>query len=207
MKIMAEQRIQPIQAKLPEVFDPSRTVGRIRQLIWLYLWLLVLEGIFRKWLVPQLSSPLLLIRDPVVLLIYLLAFRARLFPQNIYIISLEILAVLSWAAGIIVLLPYFPLQTIILVTGYGVRCNFLHLPLIFIIPTAFNINDVKRIGWWTIAGMIPMALLMAFQFAASPEALINRAAGGEGSQMTAGGGRIRPAGVFSFVSGSVYYAS
>jgi hypothetical protein len=208
MTAIADRRIRPAHGNLPKVFDSSKTIHHIRQLIWLYLWLLIFEGAFRKWIVPQLSAPLLLVRDPVVLVIYLLAFRARLFPHNIYVISLEIIAVLSWATGIIVLLPYFPLQTIILITGYGVRSNFLHLPLIFIIPAVFNFDDVKRAGWWTIVGMIPMAVLMAFQFAGSPEAYINRAAGlGEATQLTAGGGKIRPAGVFSFVSGSVYYAS
>mgnify|MGYP003694419583 CR=1 FL=1 len=47
-----------------------------------------------------------------------------------------------------------------------------------------------------------------FQFAASPESFINRAAGlGEGTQIQAGGGKIRPPAVFSFTSGAVYYAS
>lgn len=208
MNAIADRRIRPAQKNLPKIFDRSKTIHHIRQLIWLYLWLLIFEGAFRKWIVPQLSAPLLLIRDPVVLLIYLLALRARIFPHNFYVISLEIIAVLSWATGIIVLLPYFPIKTIIFVTGYGVRSNFLHLPLIFIIPAVFDLKDVKRVGWWTIIGMIPMAVLMAFQFAASPEAYINRAAGvGEGTQLSAGGGKIRPPGVFSFVSGSVYYAS
>ncbi|MEO8440388.1 MAG: hypothetical protein ABI540_09220 [Spartobacteria bacterium] len=208
MNAIADRRSAPAQENLPRIFDRSQTIRQVRRLIWLYLWLLIFEGAFRKWILPEFSSPLLLIRDPVVLLIYLLALRARLFPQNIYVISLAIIAILSWANGIIVLLPYFPIRTIILVTGYGVRSDFLHLPLIFIIPAVFDLQDVKRVGWWTIVGMIPMAVLMAFQFAASPEAFINRAAGvGEGTQLAAGGGKIRPAAVFSFISGSVYYAS
>ncbi|MGI8889199.1 MAG: hypothetical protein ACR2G0_00230, partial [Chthoniobacterales bacterium] len=208
MNAIADRRIPTAQEELPKVFDPSRTIHRIRQLIWLYLWLLIFEGAFRKWIVPQFSAPLLLVRDPVVILIYLLAMRAHVFPHNLYVISLEILALLSWATGIIVLLPYLPIQTIILVTGYGVRSNFLHLPLLFIIPAVLDIEDVKRVGRWIIIGMIPMAMLMAMQFAASPEAFINRVAGaGEGTQLGAGGGRIRPPGVFSFVSGTVYYAS
>lgn len=208
MNAIADRRIHSAQENLPKIFDSSKTIRHLRQLIWLYLWLLIFEGVFRKWIVPQLSAPLLLIRDPVVLLIYLLALRARLFPQNIYVISLEIIALLSWATGVIVLLPYFPIQTIVLVTGYGVRSNFLHMPLIFIIPAVFDLKDVKRAGWWTIVGMIPMGLLVAAQFTASPEAFINRTAGSsEGLQIQAGGGKIRPPGVFSFVSGSVYYAS
>jgi len=209
MKATADPRAPASEpAKVPKIFDSTKTIRNIRRLIWLYLWLLIFEGAFRKWIVPQYSAPLLLIRDPVVLGIYLLALRARIFPQNVYVISLVILAILSWAAGIIVLLPYLATKTIVLVTGYGVRSNFLHLPLIFIIPALFDEEDVKRVGWWTIIGMIPMALLMAMQFASAPDAYINRAAGlGEGLQISAGGGKIRPPALFSFVSGTVYYAS
>ena len=54
-----------------------------------------------------------------------------------------------------------------------------------------------------------MALLMVAQFDASPSSFINRTAGlGEGAeQLTAGGGKIRPAGTFSFISGPIFYAS
>src|SRR5438128_1892579 len=41
----------------------------LKRLIWLYFWLLIFEGVFRKWIVPQLANPLLLVRDPVLLLI------------------------------------------------------------------------------------------------------------------------------------------
>jgi hypothetical protein len=209
MKILTDwQRPAPSTENLPKSFDRSGTIRNIRRLIWLYLWLLIFEGSFRKWILPEFSAPLLLIRDPVVLAIYFLAFRARVFPQNVFVVTIEILAILSWATGIIVLLPYLPIKTIVLITGYGARCNFLHLPLVFIIPAVFNLEDVKRIGWWTIVGMVPMAILMVMQFNSAPDSFINRAAGlGEGTQIQAGGGKIRPPAFFSFISGTVYYVS
>ncbi|HKP93979.1 MAG TPA: hypothetical protein VJS88_08785, partial [Chthoniobacterales bacterium] len=208
MKAIAARRISSAPTDLPAVFNATITIRNLRRLIWLYLALLILEGALRKWIVPQLSTPLLLVRDPVVVAIYVLALRARLFPHNIYIVSLVVLAILSWVTGILVLLPVYSLHAIILVTGYGVRSNFLHLPLIFVIPAVFDLEDVKRVGWWTIVGMIPMALLMAVQFAASPDSFINRVAGGgEGLQIQAGSGKVRPPAVFSFVSGTIYYLS
>lgn len=102
--------------------------------------------------------------------------------------------------------PYLPPSVLVLVIGYGFRCNFLHLPLIFVMAQVFDVEDVKRIGRWILLGMVPMAILMAMQFRASPEAAINRAVGlGEGEQITAGGGKIRPPGTFSFVSGVIFY--
>ncbi|MBA3831732.1 MAG: hypothetical protein H0X34_07540 [Chthoniobacterales bacterium] len=208
MTTIADVRERSAQLTPPAAGDAARTIRNIRRLIWLYLALLIFEGALRKWLVPQFAAPLLIVRDPVALLIYALALRARVFPFNTYVISLTIIAILSWAAGIIVLSPFVPIKTVLLITAYGVRSDFLHLPLIFIIPAVLDLEDVKRIGWWTIVGMIPMGILMALQFNASPESFINRAAGvGEGMQLSAGGGKIRPPGPFSFISGAVYYLS
>ena len=208
MKTIADSRERSAGQLPPAAGDAARTIQNVRRLIWLYLTLLIFEGALRKWIVPQFSTPLLIVRDPVAILIYALALRARVFPLNKYVVSLTLIAILSWAAGIIVLSPYVGMKTVLLITAYGVRSDFLHLPLIFIIPAVMDLEDVKRVGWWTIVGMIPMALLMAAQFNAAPESFINRAAGvGEGMQLGAGGGKIRPPGLFSFISGPVYYLS
>ncbi len=57
----------------------------IQILVWLYFWLLIFEGALRKWIVPQLSTPLLIIRDPVLIGVYFLALRQGLFNKNIFI--------------------------------------------------------------------------------------------------------------------------
>ena len=192
----------------PVLMERGKALRATRALIYIYLILLVAEGALRKWVVPQLSNPLLIIRDPVVLLIYIAALRARCFRLNGFVVSAAIIGLLSWIAGVIVLLDYFPPQTVLLVTIFGVRSNFLHLPLIFVIAAAFDLDDVKRVGWWTIVGLIPMAGLMAWQFHAAPEAFVNRTAGvGEGTQILTSGGKIRPPGPFSFVSGAIFYLS
>src|SRR5437868_12704523 len=190
------------------VADYSAMLQNIRRLIYLYLFLLIIEGALRKWNVPQFSNPLLLVRDPVVLVIYLLAWRAHIFPRNAFISSLATIGILSWIVSIFVLDPYVPMSRILLVTAYGFRSNFLHLPLIFIFATVFDAADVRRIGWWILLGMIPMSLLMALQFHSAPESFINRTVGlSEGEQITAGGGKIRPPGPFSFISGPIHYVT
>jgi hypothetical protein len=190
------------------VADCSVTLPNIRRLIYLYLFLLITEGALRKWIIPQFSNPLLLVRDPVVLAIYFLAWRAHVFPRNAFISSLAVLGILSWIVSIFVLDPYLPMSRILLVTAYGFRSNFLHLPLIFIFASVFDADDVRKIGWWILLGMIPMSLLMALQFHSAPESFINRTVGlGEGEQITAGGGKIRPPGTFSFISGPIYYVT
>ncbi|HEV2095867.1 MAG TPA: hypothetical protein VGQ82_05135 [Chthoniobacterales bacterium] len=188
--------------------DQSGIMSNLRRLIWLYMVLLLAEGALRKWIVPQFSNPLLIVRDPVVILIYILALRARVFPCGRFAISLGVIAVLSFLAGVLVLEPYIPWGVSALVTGYGFRANFFHLPLIFVIGAVLDNEDVEKVGWWMLLFMIPMGLLMVYQFKASPDAFINRTAGlGEAEQITAGSGKIRPPGSFSFASGPIYYVS
>ncbi len=183
------------------------TIRSIRRLIWLYFWLLLVEGALRKWVLPQLSNPLLIIRDPVVILIYILALRARVFPTNVWVWSLGIISFFSLAISFIALWPYLVPSRIVLVSAYGFRSNFLHLPLIFLIPRVLRPQDVKRIGWWILVLLVPMSLLMVAQFSAAPDSLLNRTAGGEGEQITAGSGKVRTAATFSFVIGVVAYFS
>jgi hypothetical protein len=186
----------------------QKVIKRLKWAIWLYFFLLIFEGVFRKWILPQYSDVLLVVRDPVALVIYMLAIKARLFPRNNYILSLGIIAILSWLVSLVVLEQYLSLKPLILVTGFGFRSNFLHLPLIFVIGRALDAEDVKKLGRWILIGLIPMSLLLAVQFNADPDSFINRTAGlGETQQITAGGGKIRPPGTFSFVSGVIFYAA
>ena len=180
----------------------------VKRLIWLYFFLLIFEGTFRKWILPQFSDVLLVVRDPVVLAIYFFALKARVFPRNNYILALGIIGILSWLVSLAVLEPYLTLKPLVLVTGFGFRSNFLHLPLIFIIGRVLTQEDVLQLGKWVVIGLIPMCLLLAIQFNAAPDSFINRTAGlGETQQITAGGGKIRPPGTFSFVSGVIFYSA
>lgn len=177
----------------------ARPYRSLRLLIWLYFWLLLCEGALRKWVFPSMSTPLLLVRDPVVVLIYLVALTKGVFPFNRYILLIVALAGLSLVASLMV----FDHLGIIL---YGLRTDFLHLPLIFLIPKVLNHEDVTRIGRWFLLLSVPMTFLVIWQFVSPQGAWINAAAGGELSgQMIATGGRIRPAGTFSFVTGMVSF--
>lgn len=179
----------------------------IRQLVWIYFWLLLLEGALRKWIVPQLSNPLLIVRDPVAFGIYFFAIRARVFPRNGWTIALASIAVLTIICTFVQLLPYIAPKSIALVSGYGFHANFLHLPLIFVIARVMRPEDLRKLGWCVLLILIPMTLLLVAQFRASPDAFVNRTAGGEGEMMTATLGKVRTAGPFSFVIGVVAYYS
>jgi len=168
--------------------------------MWLYFWLLLLEGALRKWVLPGMANPLLVIRDPIVLLIYFGAISRNIFPMNGFVITCFVLAVGNSFAAL------FVGQDNILVTLYGLRTAFLHIPLVFIMPAVLTRTDVEKIGNWFLISAIPMALLALAQFRASPNAWVNQGVGGsEGAQLTVGFGKIRPPGTFSFTNGLALY--
>src|SRR5438105_1344391 len=118
---------RPVARQDGSVQTPSDLVT-VKRLIWLYFWLMMIEGALRKWILPGWSNPLLLVRDPVVILIYIFAGIAGVFPRNGFV---------NWIAGLSVvslLISEIGGQGNLLVTLFGFRTNFLHLPLIFLIP-------------------------------------------------------------------------
>lgn len=174
-----------------------KTDNLLKYLIWLYLVLLIFEGSLRKWVLPGLSDMLLIVRDPVVILIYLVALSRNKLPSNGWVATTAILAgaclVGSFLAG----------QDNLLITAYGLRTNFLHLPLIWVMAAALTRRDVENLGKAILLLAIPMSLLMVIQFNSAPNAYINRGVGeDEGiGQLYGALGHIRPPGFFSFITG------
>ncbi len=90
---------------------------------------------------------------------------------------------------------------------FGLRTNYFHLPLIFVMARVMDRRDVIRVGRCVLITAVPITALMMVQFRAAPEDWINTAVGGEGLQLRGAMGKIRPAGPFSFVAGTVAYFS
>lgn len=182
--------------------EPGPAVLRsLRGLVWLYFALLLTEGILRKWILPELSWPLYLVRDPVVVAIYVLALRARIFPDTALVRAIAGLAALFGVAGLFAAIrgPVEGLpQNQFIVIAYGLRANFLHLPLIFVLPRILRSEDVIRIGRVTLLAAVPLAVLMVLQFQSPMVHWLNYGAGGTTGQMTAAMGHVRPSGFFAF---------
>jgi hypothetical protein len=188
-----------------ETWDTSqdKNLRILRRLIWLYFWLLIFEGALRKWLLPSLSTPLLIVRDPVVLLIYLQALRSRRFSVNgsilvggILMAAFILMAVIQILAGV---------GGGAMVALYGLRTDFLHLPVIFVIPYAFSYRDVIKLGKWVLLLSVPMTILMVMQYRAPAGSWLNAGAGGDFQQLQFAMGKVRPAGTFSFTSGAAQF--
>ncbi len=168
----------------------------LKLLIWLYLLLLIFEGALRKWAMPGYSDQLLVVRDPVVLLIYLVAIARGRFPFNGWVITAAILA------GASLLGSFMAGQSNLLITAYGLRTDFLHLPLIWVMAAALTRHDVENLGKGVLLLAIPMTLVMVAQFNSPISSFINCGVGGEeGGQIYGALGRIRSPGFFAFITG------
>ncbi len=169
----------------------------IKSLIWLYVALLIFEGALRKWVLPGLSDALLVVRDPVVILIYLLALGQARFPFNGWLTMALALACASLCGS------FLAGQDNVYVTLYGLRTNYMHLPLIWVMANVLTRRDVERICQALLLLAIPMTGLMVLQYNASPTDYINRGVGtDEGMGQIYGAlGHIRPPGFFSFITG------
>ncbi|MEO7931729.1 MAG: hypothetical protein ABIT76_01080 [Chthoniobacterales bacterium] len=174
----------------------------LRLAIYAYFLLWIFEGTLRKWILPGLSGPLLIIRDPVLVFIYFEAMRQKVFKLNGFLTFLLVLSTLS----VIVSLGLFKAPPLYVI-GFGIHSNFLHLPLIFLLPQVMTYAEIKKIGQIVLWLAPPMALLVALQFMSPSGARVNVGAGGEGKMLETAFDRIRPSGMFSFTNGLASYTA
>jgi len=164
--------------------------------VWLYFLLLIFEGALRKWVLPQLANPLLLIRDPLVLYLFFSASFNRVVFFNRYLFYAIVIVIISFIATM------FSGHGNLLVAVYGARIFLIHFPMIFLIGKVFDKNDVIKMGKSILYISIPMAILIGVQFFSPQTAWINRGIGDSiGGGFSGAMGYLRPPGTFSFTSG------
>lgn len=169
--------------------------------IWAYFILLIFEGAIRKWVLPGLATPLLVVRDPIAMWLVFTCLRKGLLPRDGYLICMVVVGVLGTVTAVLVG------HGNIFVAAFGARVFLFHFPLIYVIGKIFDRQDVVNIGKATIFLAIPIAVLVALQFYSPQSAWVNRAVGGDEGVGFAGAlGYSRPPGPFSFSNGlSLFY--
>jgi hypothetical protein len=177
------------------------TYNSLKTAIWVYFLLWIFEGALRKWILPSLATPLLIVRDPIAIYIIIRAFYLNLKFINPYIVLSSIFTLL----GLAITLTFGHAN--LFVGLYGARIMLLHFPLIFIIGSVFEKEDILKMGRIMLAINILMTLIIYFQFTSPQTAYINIGIGGEGSAGFDGAmGYFRPSGTYSFISGlSAFY--
>lgn len=170
-----------------------------RKAIWVYLFLLIFEGALRKWFLPQLATPLLLVRDPIAIWLTVVGLQ-RGWIKSGYITVMMVVSTIS------MLMTLAVGHHNLFVALFGWRIYFFHFPMIFVLGKVLSRTDLLKIGQFILWVSIPMTALIVVQFYSPQTAWVNIGVGGEGSAGFAGAlGYFRPSGTFSFTSGYVMY--
>lgn len=178
--------------------DPN---GLYKKVIWIYIFLLIFEGALRKWFLPSLANPLLLIRDPIAIWLTIVGLKKGWIKSG-YAKIMMIVASLSFILALTIG------HHNLFVALFGWRIYFFHFPLIFVMGKILSRTDLLKIGQFILWISIPMTILIFIQFHSPQTAWVNMGVGGEGTAGFAGAmGYLRPPGTFSFTSGYVMYQS
>lgn len=170
-----------------------------RKIIWIYLFLLIFEGALRKWFLPSLATPLLVVRDPIAIWLTLVGWQKG-WLDNVYAKGMMIVATISFVLTLLIG------HHDVLVALFGWRIYFFHFPLIFVMGRVLTRTDLLKIGQFILWLSIPMTVLIVIQFYSPQTAWVNIGVGGEGTAGFAGAlGYMRPPGIFSFTAGYVAY--
>jgi hypothetical protein len=182
----------------------ERDRRRIVNLVFIIYWLLIFEGVLRKWIFPDAFKILFFIRDPFVLIVYALAvFNYRPLHARHWLAGWLVLGLTALLVG----LAHLWAGTIdLMVLGYGWRNYFYYIPMAFVIGANFRQADLYRLIRQTLLVAIPIALLVSLQIVSPSEALINAGAV-EGGLINPGMARgfVRTYGTFTSSSGQTLF--
>lgn len=190
MRVIRQNPVR-LQSKMP----------LLKKLFWAYFLLLIFEGALRKWVVPGLSAPLLLVRDPIALLILLEAFRTNKWPQKWAAVSGFLAVGILLLCGVQMIVVNNPW----IAAFYGVRSYLLPFPVAFVMGENLTAEDLRKFGLATLWILLPMTLLEVAQYMAPPGSPLNKGVSEGSVQIFYIEGHVRASGTFSFVAGPTAY--
>jgi len=131
----------------------------LRVLVAVFLIVLVIEGAIRKWILPEYSVEVFVVKDVVIVLT--LAAYAGMAQRNVP----RSLDAFAWLIWVLLVLGYavaagFSFQSLV-----GLRYYLAPLPLILIMPALIrNITDLERTAAWAVRLSIPIGVLGIVQY-------------------------------------------
>jgi hypothetical protein len=178
-------------------------------MIFIIYWLVILEGVLRKWVFPDLHRIFFFVRDPFVLWVYFLAFSYNMWPRtanNYFFIGGILLSIFGLILGF---LQIIFIEHNLLISGYGWRNYFFLIPLAFLIGHVFYMQDIDRLIKQSLIIAIPCAILVFFQFLSPASAPINQGFGTATKHtfdnLGVAWGIVRPFGFFTSTAGQVMF--
>ena len=110
-----------------------------RKAIWIYIFLLIFEGALRKWFLPSLATPLLLVRDPIAIWLTIVGLQKGWIKSG-YAKAMMVVASISFILTLAVG------HHNLFVALFGWRIYFFHFPMIFVMGKVLTRTDLLKIG-------------------------------------------------------------
>src|SRR6476660_4046786 len=87
----------PIQNNISLVVSQSAIKEnlQLKRVIWLYFLLVIFEGALRKWILPGLATPLLLVRDPLAIWLILKGWEKNFFSSNMFVFFIILIGIVG----------------------------------------------------------------------------------------------------------------
>lgn len=179
----------------------EKTILQLKRGIWIYFFLIIFEGALRKWIIPGLASPLLIVRDPIACWLIFTTWNRGLLPSTPYLPLIYGIGIISIFTALI-----FGHGNLY-VALFGARILLLNFALIFVIGRVFTRNDLLKLGKYMLWMALPMLCLITLQFYSPQSAWVNRGVGGDmnGAGFSGAMGFYRPPGTFSFTTGTTTF--
>lgn len=181
-----------------------------RRSVKIALYLVIIEGAIRKWVLPSASDLIYFLKDIVLLGAYARYFILDQTSKRVTCPS-EMKALL-WIATVIIGIQVFNTRLDSTPVGlFGFKAYLLYVPLCFMLRDLFRSSEeLQSFLKWYLALAIPVGALGALQFFSPPNSPINTYVAGEEADIATFGGpddivRARITGTFSYISGYTAY--
>jgi hypothetical protein len=166
-----------------------------KSIIFFFIYMII-EGILRKWLLPDFQTQIYFLKDFFLIFIYSLALKQKIFFQNkiskliiIFAIFFSIVGFLGHEWNKIGLLSYL----------MGIRSYFLYLPLTILVMNLFTTADIIKFFKVNLFFIIPYIILTLLQNFSETNSIINSGFNGIVNH------HGRPNGYFLYTTQNVYY--
>ena len=166
-----------------------------KSIIFFYIYMII-EGILRKWLLPDFQTQIYFLKDFFLIFIYSLALKQKIFFKNkiskliiIFAIFFSIVGFLGHEWNKIGLLSYL----------MGIRSYFLYLPLTILVMNLFTTVDIIKFFKVNLFFIIPYIILTLLQNFSETNSIINSGFNGIVNH------HGRPNGYFLYTTQNVYY--
>ena len=176
---------------------------RLRYLIYAYFFLLLYDGILRKWIFPDYDNIIMVIKQAVAVLVVFYGGQ-----QITRLTGWEKAAV--WGGIVTFLLTLLVGHGNLVVALWGCYPWLIGFPLCYIIAKGLRYNDIDRMGKIIVYTSIVNSLLIILQFSMPIDSWINYQGGEVNDRMSRFSvselyGLFRPAGIFMHYSHSALF--